>query len=53
MCEVGGGRPPRAGVVLLALRHGKSNSPDGSITEMNEDDCDTWEQGGERGGARD
>lgn len=38
MCKVRGDHPLCAGVLLLALRHGKSNSTDESITEMNEDD---------------
>lgn len=38
MCEVRGERPLCAADLLLVLRHGKSNSTDESITEMNEDD---------------
>lgn len=38
MCEVRGERPLRAAVLLLVLRHGRSNSADESIAEMNEDD---------------
>ena len=38
MCEVGGERPLCAADLLPVLRHGKSNSTDESITEMNEDD---------------
>lgn len=38
MSEVGGEHPLCAAVLLLVLRHGKSNSTDESITEMNEDD---------------
>lgn len=38
MTEVRGERPQCAADLLLALRHGKSNSTDESITEMNEDD---------------
>lgn len=38
MCEVGGEHPLCAAVLLLVLRHGKSNSTDESITEVNEDD---------------
>lgn len=37
MCRVRGERPLCAAVLLLVLRHGKSNSTDESITEMNED----------------
>lgn len=38
MCKVRGEHPLCAAVLLLVLRHGKSNSTDESITEMNEDD---------------
>lgn len=38
MCKVRGERPLCAAALLLVLRHGKSNSTDESITEMNEDD---------------
>lgn len=37
MREVGGQSPQCAADLLLGLRHGKSNSTDESITEMNED----------------
>lgn len=38
MCEVRGERPLCLANLLITLRHGKSNSADESITEMNEDD---------------
>lgn len=38
MLEVRGERPLCAAGLLLVLRHGKGNSTDESITEMNEDD---------------
>lgn len=38
MCKVRGEHPLCAASLLLVLRHGKSNSTDESITEMNEDD---------------
>lgn len=49
MTGVRGERPRCAADLLLALRHGKSNSTDESITEMNEDDDTMIHESGGRG----
>lgn len=52
MCRVRGGCPLGAAHLLPVLRHGKSNSTDESITEMNEDDSAVIHESRRGGGAR-